>query len=488
MKQKSIFKNYIFNVTLTILNLLFPIITFPYVSRVLGADGIGKVNFVNSVASYFVLFASLGIPAYGIREIARFRDNREEMSKVFCEIFAINFISTIICVVFYYISILSFKAFDKERLLYIITGTLILLNMFNIDWFYSGIEDYKFITIRSIIFKIVSIIMLFTLVHSKNNYVLYAAITVIAASGSNIVNMINCKKYVKFNFIKLNLKRHIKSIIILFSTQFAISIYVNLDSIMTGIIAGNASVGYYAAAIKINKMSLAIITALSSVLLPRLSYYIKNNMKKEFDSLILKSIQVILFLGIPMSLGVYMLAPEITLIFGGKEFIPTISCLRLTVPIILAIAFGYFINIQILMPLGKEKLAFRAAIFGSIINLILNLILIPHFKQNGTSIATSITEMCVTLNMALYSYSYIKGKIINKQNVKYLSASLFLILIITLTTKVFANNFLIILVSIILSCISYFGILFMVKDKIINMIMCRFYKMKCKLLKKYKIS
>lgn len=476
MKQKSIFKNYIYNVTLTILNLLFPIITFPYVSRVLGADGIGKVNFVNSVASYFILFASLGIPTYGIREIARVRDSREKMSKVFCEIFTINFISTFICILLYFICLFSFKTFYAERLLYIVTGILILMNMFNIDWFYSGIEDYRFITIRSIIFKIISIIMLFVLVHSRDNYVLYAGITVIATSGSNIINVINSRRYITFNFKKLNFKKHMKSIIILFTTQFAISIYIYLDSIMTGIFAGNTSVGYYTTATKINKMSLGIITALSSVLLPRLSYYIKNNMKQQFDSLILKSIQIILFLGIPMSVGIYMLAPEITLMFAGKEFVPTILCLRITVPIILAISFGYFINVQVLMPLGKEKLAFRATVFGAIINFILNLMLIPHFKQNGTSIATSVTEICVTLNMIFYSFNYIKGKILNKQNIKYFIASIFIILIVTLTRKVFTNDLIIILISVILSCTIYFGVLLIIKDKIMSMIVCKFYK------------
>lgn len=474
MKQKSLFKNYFYNVTLTILNLLFPIITFPYVSRVLGVNSIGKVNYVNSVVSYFILFASLGIPLYGIREIAKVRDYKEKMSKTFCEIFVINFISTFICAAVYYISLFCFSTFYSERLLYIVTGIMILLNLFSIDWFYSGIEDYKFITTRSIIFKIISVIMLFAFVHAKSNYVIYAAITVIAASGSNIANIINCRKYIKFDFNNLNLKRHMKSITILFTTQFAISIYINLDSVMTKIFAGYVSVGYYTTAIKINKMSLGIITALSSVLLPRMSYYINSNMKQEFDRLVLKSIQVILFLGIPMSIGIYMLAPQIILLFSGKEFIPAISCLRITVPIIIAIAFSNFINVQILMPLGKEKLAFRAIIVGSAVNFTLNLILIPVFKHNGTSIATCITEICVTMNMMIYSFQYIKNKIINKENVKYLIASISVILIIMLAGKIFINSLTIIITSIVLSCIVYFVLLIIIKDKIMNMILCKF--------------
>lgn len=474
MKQKSLFKNYIYNVTLTVLNLLFPIITFPYVSRVLGVNSIGKVNYVNSVVNYFLLFASLGIPLYGIREIAKVRDDKEKMSNIFCEIFTINFISTFICAAVYYISLFSYNTFYSERSLYIVTGFMILLNMFSIDWFYSGIEDYKFITTRSIVFKIISIVMLFAFIHSKSNYVLYAGITVIAASGSNIINVINSRKYIKINFKNLNLKRHIKSIAILFTTQFAISIYINLDSVMTKIFAGYASVGYYTTAIKINKLCLGIITALSSVLLPRMAYYINNNMKEKFDKLVLKSIQVILFLGVPMSIGIYMLAPQIILLFSGNEFIPAISCLRITVPIIIAIAFGNFINIQILMPLGKEKLAFKAIIIGSILNFILNLILIPVFKHNGTSIATSITEICVTINMMIYSFKYIKGKIINKENIKYFIASIFVILIILLTKKLLVNSLFIIITSIILSCIVYFVLLIVIKDKIMNMILCKF--------------
>lgn len=471
MKQKSIIKNYIYNVTLTVLNMIFPIITFPYISRVIGVEGVGKVNFVSSIATYFILFASLGIPAYGIREIARVRDNKERMSKVFSEVFLINAISTLICFLIYYVCIFSFKDFSKERELYIVTGILIFFNGLNIDWFYQGIEEYKFITTRSIVFKIVSIIMLFVLVHTKQDYVVYAGITVIASSGSNIVNVINCRHYVKLTYNHLSLKKHIKPILILFSTQVAVSIYIYLDTIMTGMLSNNVSVGYYTAAIKIDKMSVSIVTALSAVLLPRLSYYVENQMKDEFNKVLIKSISVILFLAIPMTIGLYMLAPEIILLFSGKEFMPAILDMRIMAPLVLIISLSYLINIQIFMPLGKEKLGLRCILFGAVINVILNLTLIPYFKHTGTAISTCITEFCVTMSMIIYSYNYIKHKVLNLKNIKYLFASFTIVIDVLLMRKIFSNHAIIVLFSIIVSIITYFVILLLCKDDILNFIL-----------------
>lgn len=467
MKQKSIVKNYIYNVTLTILNMIFPIITFPYASRVIGANGIGKVNFVNSIASYFILFASLGIPTYGIRQIAKVRNSKDNMSKAFFEIFLINAFSTLLCLFIYYVCILSFDAFSGERLLYFVTGMLIFFNGLNIDWFYQGIEEYKFIMTRSIVFKIISIILLFVLVHTKKDYVIYAAINVIAISGSNIMNLLNSRRYIRFEFDGLHLKKHIKPIFILFSTQVASSVYIYLDSIMTGLLSGNASVGYYTASIKIDKMSLSIVTALSSVLLPRLSYYIENDMNYEFDRILLKSIKVILLLSIPITIGLYMLAPEIILLFSGREFIPAILSMRIMTPIVLIISLSYFINVQVFIPLGKEKLGLKCIIFGAIVNVILNIILIPYFKHIGTAISTSITELCVTMAMIFYSRYYIMDKLLNIKNIKYVLSSSTILLNVFLMHNIFNNYIVVTLLSIIISSITYATMLLVLKDDIV---------------------
>lgn len=419
-KNKSILKNFIYNILLTLLNLLFPIITFPYISRVLGAEGVGKVTFVTSIVNYFLIFATLGIPNYGVREIAKNSNDKKEVSKIFSEILVINIISSLASCILYFLMILSLGFFKQERILYVVVGLSLVLNVFSIDWMYRGLENYKYITRRSIIFKMLSIVLLFVLVRAKQDYVKYAIISVIALSGANIVNVLTSRKYIDFSFKNLNLTRHLKSIFILLSTEVAINIYVNLDSTMVGIISGNKHLGYYTAAIKINKIIATMVTSLGIVLMPRLSYYIKQGMKEEFEKLITKSVQYILFIGLPAVVGLFILSPQIVRLFSGNEFTPAILAMRITTPIVLFLGISNLTGIQLLIPLGKEKKLFYAVIIAAIVNFTLNLILIPMFQQNGAAISTTIVEIVVALIQLYFVREYMRGKIINKYNLRYI--------------------------------------------------------------------
>lgn len=469
-KQKLLVKNYIFNVILTVLNIIFPIVTFPYVSRVLGATGLGRVSFVNSIVNYFLIFAVLGIPNYGLREIARYSKDDNKSSKVFSEIFAIGAIASILVSTLYYSMIFTFDAFADDRVLYVVCGISLILNMFSIDWMYKGFEDYKYITLRSIIFKVISIIMLFLLVKTKSDYVMYAFISVIALSGANLINVIMAKKHVKLNLKNLKLRKHITPIMILLSTEIAINVYVNLDSTMLGLISGDAAVGYYTAAIKINKMVVPIVTSLGAVLLPRLAYYIKENNKEMFDKYITKSVQYVLFIAMPAATGLFMLAPEIIYIFSGEEFLPAITAMRLATPTILFLGISNLTGMQILIPLGKEKQLFYSVSIAAATNFILNLILIPKFAQNGAALSTTIVEGLVILLQWYHIKDYLRGKFLIRNNFKYIIGSMGIAFIVYIVKLFSFGAITTIIISIGISGVFYLVFNYLLNEPILMMI------------------
>ena len=253
-KNHSIRYNFIMNFILTASQFIFPLITFPYVSRVLTAAGNGKVSFVSSVASYFLMIASLGIPTYGIRACAQVRDDRKKLSKTVQEIFLINLVVTILVVITYVICIFTIPRFYEDKTLFLIYGINILLNMFGMNWLFQALEKYDYITIRSMIFKIISVVLMFLLVHQKEDYVIYGAISVFAAVGSNILNFTRIHKFVEFKWSgNYGIKKHIKPILVLFAQSLAVSIYTNLDTVMLGFMKTDVDVGYYNAAVKVKR-------------------------------------------------------------------------------------------------------------------------------------------------------------------------------------------------------------------------------------------
>lgn len=466
--KPSITKNYIYNITLTILNMIFPLITFPYVTRVLGADGIGKVAFANSIVNYFVMFAGLGIPVYGIREIAKVRNDKIAVDKIFSEIVIINFISTFIFSAIYYFSIFSNKLtiYKNNEFLFVIVGLILILNFINIDWLYQGFEQYKYITFRSLIFKVLSLVLLFITVRIKGDYVKYAALAIIAQSGSNILNIINCRKLVSFNIKNIDLKKHIRPIIIIFFMGIAINVYNNLDSTILGVISGDVYVGYYTAAVKINRMVISVITSLGVVLLPRLSYYIEND-RKQFDNLLNNSIQYVLFITIPSCVGLFLLAPNIISLFSGSEFIPAISAMRINIPVILFVAIANVTSLQILLPLKKEKQVMITNIIAAVLNVILNMIFIPKYQQNGAAFSSAVSEFVVTILQIYLCKDYILSKLANKKNLRYIIGSIIIIIEIMIINLLNLNYMINMLISIVIAASTYLIYLIFIKDEIV---------------------
>lgn len=302
-KVKSVRYNFLMNIILKMSGVIFPLITFPYVSRVLLSAANGKIAFASSVVSYFSLVASMGIPSYGIRKCAEVRDNREKLSKVVTELLTINSICTLLSYLVFVVLVITIPRFSSETLLFSITSLTILFNMLGVEWFYQAIEQYQYITIRNISFKIISIILMFVFVHKPSDYILYAGINVFASVGSNILNALKLSKYVDLGIKrhqKYELLIHLAPIVTLFLYNATTVIFTSLDQVMLGFIKANESVGYYSAAIKIQNILVSLITALGAVMLPKISYVLKNEGRKNFEQMIRKSFEFIIISAIPM--------------------------------------------------------------------------------------------------------------------------------------------------------------------------------------------
>ena len=409
LRIKSLKLNFIMNFIRVLLNTLYPLITFPYISRVLLAEGVGKVSFAQGVTNYFVLLSSLGIGVYGIREVAKVRDDKESLSQLVYELLMILLIMSSLVMAGFLVFVFTNSKANSELELFLLMGSSIIFTNIGVEWFYQGIEDYIYITIRSALFKILSIALLFILVKSEEHYLRYAAIMIISISGSGILNFINLRKYISCKKIKIkfDIKKHLKPIMMAFSFILATSIYVNLDTVMLGYMTGNRSVGLYTASIRVIKIIVTLVTAFGGVLIPRISYYYENNLKNELQRVLNLSVNINFLFGIPSIIGLFILAPDIISVFAGNDFSDSVQTMRILLPIILFIGFSNLIGMQLLYPFGQERKVLVSVLVGASVNLILNFILIPHYQHFGAAFSTMIAEGTVLIIQIILAKEFI---------------------------------------------------------------------------------
>lgn len=410
-KQTSLKKNAILNTIKTLMSLIFPLITFPYASRILLPEGLGKVNFALSIISYFAIISSLGIENYGIREAAKLRDDKIKLSQFTKEIFFINLVSTAIAYILLFVAIALVPKFHEYKTLLYVTGATILFTTLGINWLYSAIEDYLYITVRSIIFQIISLVLLFVLVKTKDDYIKYAAISVISNVGSNLLNFIHSRKYITLKTrLAIQIKKHIKPIFVLFAMAIAVKIYTALDTTMLGFFKGDFEVGIYTAATRINKIVLSLVIAVTTVMLPRLSYYAKDENKTKFIELSYKGFDFLLLLSIPCTIGLSLLSEPIIDIFCGQGYADAIVPMRIMNPIIIIIGISSYVGINIFLSINKEVYKLYSTIAGAVINFVLNFIFIPKYGVIGASVATVISEGTVTFVQLVLLRKFLKLK------------------------------------------------------------------------------
>lgn len=407
-KQKSLKVNFFMNALLMMSSIIFPLITFPYVSRILGPGGIGKVSFATSLITYFNIFAQLGIPTYGIKECAKVRDDREKLTKTVQEIFIINLFTMVISYIFLFIAVLSIPKLQNEKILYLIIGPTIFLNTLGMEWLYKGLEEYTYITSRSLIFKLISLLSLFILVREKNDYILYSITTVLASSASYIMNFIHLRKYIDLRPVKIyDFRRHIKPIIILFAMSCATTIYTNLDTVMLGFIKSDLDVGYYNAAVKVKGILVNVVCSLGTVLLPRCSYYIELGMIEEFKRICKKALNFVFVLALPLMVYFMLFSKPAIFFLSGTQFSESILPMIIIMPTLLFIGLTNILGMQILLPLGKEKELLKSVVAGAIVDLIINLLLISKLASIGAAIGTVVAEFTVLIFQAYYLKEYI---------------------------------------------------------------------------------
>ena len=419
---QSVKVNYILNLINTGTQMLFPLITFPYICRVIEADGIGQINFFQSIISYISLFTCLGIPMYAIREIARDRSDVVQMNRTAMEILLLHSMLTLVGYAIVAILCLTVPQIQVNIPLFLILSLTIFFTAIGCEWFYQGIEDFKYITIRGLIIKTVSVVLLFIFVKSKTDLLYYGCYTVFGVLGGNIFNFFRLRKYFhreNIIFSELHIKRHVKPVLKVFSFSVVTSIYLQLNTVLLGFLKNALAVGYFAAATKVMQMLLMMSSCLGSVMMPRASHLIAENKENEFNRLIQKSYDFTLAVALPMTIGLIFCAPSLIMALCGVKFEHSILPSQIIAPIILMVAISNVFGIQVLFPKGKINIVTLSCGIGAVADLILNLCLIPFFSYIGTSIAYLGAEVATTVSMYFIGRKYIPIIYFKKSHLTY---------------------------------------------------------------------
>ena len=465
-KKKSVKINYFYNLIYNLLTLLLPLLTTPYLSRVLGVENIGIYGFTNSIVTYFVLFGCLGTTLYGQREIAYVQDDKEKQSKVFYEIFFVKLISMFISILLYGF---SFCLDGTLSLYYQILLIYLVANVFDISWYLQGIEEFDKTVIRNLIVKVLSIILIFVLVKKPDDLWIYFTIFAGSELLGNITMWIYVPKYLnKPNFKKLNLKRHLKPILMLFIPQIAIKVYTVLDKTMIGVISGNMNdVGFYEQGQNIVRALIVIITAYGTVMASRIAYTYKNSDKKKTIKYLKSSFRFSWLLGIPLMLGTIAVADKLVPWFFGDGYDPVSNIIKFTSPLIIAIGLNNVLGMQYLVPIGRQKDFTTAVVIGALSNFVLNNILIRLFGTIGAVIASVLAETIILIYELYVTRKEFNWLMIFNGIFKYLIAGIIMFIVIYNIELHLGVSLLNTFIVFIIGVITYFIMLLLLRDSYI---------------------
>lgn len=469
--EKRIVKNSIYNILYKILNIIFPIIIAARVGRVLLPEGVGKVAYAQNIVTYFTFVAALGLSTYGTREIAIARHNEEEKNIVFTQLFSINAISTTICILLYYMVASRIGLTNGDLKLFYVAGISIILNYFNVDWLYQGLEEYKHIAIRSTLIKILSIILVFTLVNSRNDYILYALIHCIALAGNYFINFLYLKGKVKFVKTKLNAHQHLKPLFLLFASNIAIELYTLFDTTMLGMLTNDEIVGYYTYSMRTSKIVITILVAMSSVLIPRLSQYWSANKVNEFKALSQEVLEILIYFATPCCIGLILVSSYVITILYGQSFLPADGTLKILSLLIIPVSLNTFLGGQLLCSMKKEKKMLIAVSTGAITNIILNRVLIPFYMDKGAAIASVISEAIVLVIDWLMVKQSLDIKLSYRNLISQIFAASCMTIVVLFTQHLVNSDFMSMLLSCFLGAGIYFAITYCSGNKNINKIL-----------------
>ena len=460
----SLKTNVALNFLNTVTGIVFPVITFPYAARVLLPEGIGAVNFLQSIVAYIVLLTSLGIPMYAVREVAKYRDDVAIRNRITVEILLL---SVILCL-FGYVAVAVLGIYVPQisaqlGVFYALSLTILFTSL-GVNWFYQAVEDFKFITIRALCFRMLAALGLFLFVRDKDDLLIYAFVLVGSTVGNNLINFIHLRKWIPFHSItwaELRIWRHLRPSLRIFVFNLVTSIYLNLNTVMLGFMRGDDAVGFYTAGNKLSHVVLSVVASLGVVLLPRCSNLIETGQMEAFSKVTSKSYRLVVGLSLPCIVGLIVLAIRI---FCGDEFLAAVPVLCWTAPIILFIGLSNVIGLQILYPMGKESIVIWSTVGGAVLNFLLNLLLIPSLGAVGAAISTFGAELIVLLIQIVVGRRYLSIRLFERDYLNYLHASVLMAFALCGLSLLISNSWLLITASVMVGAFSYAGFLWFKRD------------------------
>lgn len=459
----SIAKNYLYNVIFQIVTLIIPLITVPYISRVLGSNGVGINAFTNSIIQYFILFGTIGISLYGNRAVAYVRDNKEELSRTFWGIFVLKLITTIIA---YFGFLFFLRIFDNYHIIFLIQSIFILAATIDISWLYMGLEDFKKTVLRNLLVRILGVICIFVFVHKPSDLWMYILILALSQLLGQLTLWLHLPKTVsKIKLKWFDIKKHFLPSIYLFVPQIAIQIYVVLNKTMLGFMSNTNEVGLFDSSEKIIKMVLAVVTSMGVVMLPRISNTFAKGEMVKVKNYLYQSFDFASYLSFPMMFGLAGIANEFTSWFFGPGFSKTGILICVISPIIVLIAWSNVVGQQYLMPIGKVRGYTVSVCIGALVNFAFNLLLIDRYYSIGTAIATVVAELVVTAVQLYWVRHDIEVKKLFDSSWKYLVSGLAMFFVTRFIGMILNDGFLTTVIQIITGAITYFVLLFLFKSE-----------------------
>ncbi|MGN1196318.1 MAG: flippase [Acetatifactor sp.] len=410
-KEPSLKVNMLLNMVKSLMGVLFPLITFPYITRVLGTENLGKFNFAQSIVSYFILFAGLGISTYAVREGAKVRKDKRKIEKFSNEVYTINMVATIISYVFMFVALVFVTKLFSYRILIVILSVQIICKTIGFEWIYSVYEDFLFITIRSISFQFLSLCLLFLMVKNASDLYTYTVVVVVASSGNEIVNHFYAKKYCRIHLSsEPNLRKHVKPILTLFAMSAAVMIYVNLDTTMLGFMCDDYTVGMYSVSVKVYTILKTVISAALLVFIPRISLHVERKDLNEVNTVSTEAYNILFTLLLPIAVGIFLLRKEVVVILAGVEYMSaTTSLAILCGSLVFCLLAGYWSQ-AVLIPFREEKKVLVATLLSALVNVVLNFVLIPVWKENAAALTTLVSELVAFVYCYLYAKKLVEIK------------------------------------------------------------------------------
>ena len=473
MNKEGIKKNYIYNLTYQILNLILPLVTTPYISKVLGPGNIGIYSYTYSFVSTFVMVGSLGIATYGQREIASVNDDKEEYSHRFWEIQVVKMLSVSLSMLFYLVFALCYKDY---RIYFLIQIPYFLAAIFDISWLFQGIEKFKYVALRNTCVKLLILALIFLLVKTKNDLPVYIMLLCISQFAGNITMWMHLRKYVYVSKVAVrDLKKHIKPTFIYFVPTISYQIHSVLDIAMLGVLyQDNAENGYYEQATKIINMAKSLtFVAMNQVLSSRISYLFAEKKFDEIKDRINTSIDYILFMGFGMGFGIYSIAGSFVPMFFGNGYDKVVQLLQLMSPLIIIIGISYSLSSQYFTPAGLQALSARFVIVGCFVNLVLNVIFIPKLESAGAVIASVLAETVITGLYIWHSKEFFRIINIIRLGWKKLIAGLAMLISMNAVCYLKITGLALVMLQFLVGSVVYIGVLVLLRDSIFNLIVTK---------------